>query len=116
VLEPTQGILAALLLSILGVPEDRIIADYVKSDEWHHVALAGIENDSRAAALDRAKFERAPAEAIRHALQHMRRTAGGVEAYLLGAGLTADEMRRLRAALLRPGAAVAAAGGAHAKL
>ncbi|KAI8463692.1 MAG: protein-tyrosine phosphatase-like protein [Monoraphidium minutum] len=98
------GILAALLLSVLGASEEQIVADYVKSDAWHHVALAGIENDSRVAALDRAKFERAPAAAMRHALAHLRETAGGPEAYLLSAGLTAEELRRLRAALLRPGA------------
>lgn len=96
------GILAALLLSILGATEDQIVADYVKSDAWHHVALAGIEDDSRVAKLDRAKFERAPEEAMRHALRHIRRTYGGVEEYLLGAGLTTGEVGRLRAALLRP--------------
>jgi hypothetical protein len=54
---------------VLGATDDQIIADYVKSDSWHHMALAGIENDSRIATLDRAKFERAPAEAMRHALR-----------------------------------------------
>lgn len=47
VTKPLQGILAALLLSILGATEEQIVADYIRSDEWHHVALAGIENDSR---------------------------------------------------------------------
>lgn len=42
-----QGILAALLLGVLGASPDQIVADYHRSDEWHHVALAGIENDSR---------------------------------------------------------------------
>lgn len=37
---------------------------------------------------------------MRHALRYLKQTAGGAEAYLLEAGLTADEVRRLRAALL----------------
>lgn len=41
------GVLAALLLSLLGASDDAIVADYARSDAWHHVALAGIENDSR---------------------------------------------------------------------
>ncbi|GBF91640.1 hypothetical protein Rsub_03944 [Raphidocelis subcapitata] len=107
------GILAMLLLSVLGATEDQIVADYARSDAWHHVALAGIENDSRVAALDRAKFERAPAAAMRHALRYVRDAAGGAERYLLDAGLSADEMARLRAALLRPGSG---GGGRPAKL
>lgn len=106
-----QGILAALLLSILGATEDQIVADYIKSDEWHHVALAGIEDDSRVAKLDRAKFERAPAEAMRHALQHVKSAHGGVEAYLESAGVTKEQMRRIREALLRPGAGGGAGSG-----
>jgi hypothetical protein len=84
-----QGILAALLLSLLGATDDQIVADYVKSDSWHHMALAGIENDSRIATLDRAKFERAPAEAMRHALQVRPARGGGhglVRARRVGAG------------------------------
>jgi hypothetical protein len=78
------------------------------------VALAGIENDSRVAKLDRAKFERAPREAIVHALDYIKRTAGSVEAYLIEAGFSKGEMERLRAALLKgPGAG---AGKVHAKL
>lgn len=41
---------------------------------------------------------------MRHALRHIARTAGSVEAYLLEAGFSADDMQRLRAALLRPAA------------
>lgn len=81
------------------------------------MALAGIENDSRVATLDRAKFERAPAEAMRHAFDHIKKTAGSVEGYLLGAGFSAGEMQRLRAALLRPERGENGGGsGAQAKL
>jgi len=59
-----------------------------RSDAYHVVALAGIEEQDEMQALDKAKFERAPREAMVHALAFMRDMAGAVPAYLdrCGAG------------------------------
>lgn len=63
------------------------------------VALAGIENDSRVVGLDRAKFERAPREAMLHGMKYLRQHYGSVEEYLDGAGFSVEEQARLRRAL-----------------
>lgn len=79
--------------------EEAILADYVKSDEYHMVGLAGIEDNPKATGLDRDIFERAPREAMQFALQLIQ-NAGGVEQYLTQAGLTRQEQEQLRDLLL----------------
>lgn len=98
------GLLAALLLSVLGASEAQVLADYVKSDAYHQVALAGLEDNPKVTGLDRQKFERAPREAMHSALQLLREQYGGVAAYLERAGLGRDEQAELRELLLQPDA------------
>eukprot|EP00775_Hariotina_reticulata_P010394 gene10394-10552_t len=94
------GLTAMLLLSILGCSEEQILQDYVRSDEFHMVALAGLEENPKVTGLDRAKFERAPREAMHHALQFIKQRWGGVHQYLVEAGFGRDEQQQLRDALL----------------
>lgn len=94
------GLVAALLLSTLGASEEQILQDYVISDKYHMVALAGLEENPRVTGLDRTKFERAPREAMHHALQFISEKFGGVQQYLVKAGFGLEEQEELRQLLL----------------
>lgn len=99
------GLVAALVLSVLGASDEEILSDYVISDKYHMVALAGIEQDPQASGLDRSKFERAPREAMEHALEFIREQYGGVEQYLVQNGFNVAEQEELRQLLLESPAA-----------
>uniref|UniRef100_A0A383V676 Tyrosine specific protein phosphatases domain-containing protein n=1 Tax=Tetradesmus obliquus TaxID=3088 RepID=A0A383V676_TETOB len=97
------GLLAALLLSLLGASEEAILQDYVISDQFHMVALAGLEENPKVTGLDREKFERAPREAMHAALQFIQETSGSIPQYLAAAGFGKAEQEELRQLLLRDG-------------
>ena len=99
------GLVAALLLGVVGVAPETIAADYAltaenlrpRDEEW-------LEHGPG----DRAEREElllrfAPtAEVMLEVLDHLTDRYGGVEAYLLEAGVTPDDLDRLRARLLAP--------------
>lgn len=96
------GIAVALLLSLIGVAEADIAADYTLS-----VAnLAGEFNAAIAAAPDdeaRVLVERsydAQAETMLATLAHLRTRHGGAETYLARGGLAAGDIQRIRDRLL----------------
>lgn len=64
------------------------------------VALAGLEENPKVTGLDRAKFERAPREAMHHALQFIKQRWGGVSQYLVEAGFGLEEQQQLQDLLL----------------
>ena len=96
------GIAVALLLGLGGVSEADIAADYALSE----AALA----NERAAALAAAPDEEARARVLRGydsraetmlaTLAHLRVRHGGAAAYLMRAGLTGPEIKRIRERLL----------------
>jgi protein-tyrosine phosphatase len=101
------GVVVALLLALVGVPDDLIADDYALSRlnlpaltrEW----LDGITLD----AAERERYIRdiadpAP-EAMLAMLDHLRERHGGAEAYLLGGGVSSEEVALLRARLVEPG-------------
>lgn len=96
------GIAVALLLSLVGVDDAQIAADYTLSV----ASLAAELEAALAAAPDeeaRARIERgydARAETMLATLAHLRERHGGAEAYLARAGLSAADMRRIRERLL----------------
>lgn len=47
------GLLAALLLSVLGAGREAVLDDYERSDAFHVVALAGLEENPKVTGLDR---------------------------------------------------------------
>ena len=90
------GTVAALLLGLVGVPEEVIIEDYALSQErlrplWKQMVeeVGGEEN------ADFWLKPTATAEMMHHTLEHLRERYGSVRDYLLSAGLTADELTRL---------------------
>ena len=109
------GVLVALILEVLGVPEELVIADYLRSDvyaqnlkgreglgeqlekvfgflpddEWIDV-LVGVDE-----------------EFIRTALETARGEWGSVEGFFLAADVSAELLERFRAALTEPRSGVA---------
>ncbi|KAG2499238.1 hypothetical protein HYH03_002817 [Edaphochlamys debaryana] len=94
------GLVAAAVLAVAGASEEQIVADYTRSDAFHRVALAGLEKREELAGLDRAKFERAPPEAMRATLEYVRRRYGSFSGYLTHIGFGPEKQRRLRELLL----------------
>jgi protein tyrosine/serine phosphatase len=96
------GIVVALLLRLAGVPIDEIASDYALSGERlrprHERWFASAESDEERARIER--IAATPAEAMQAVLEAIDEQYGGVERYLLDAGLPADVLeaarRRLR--------------------
>ena len=97
------GIVIALVLAVLGVPDEVIAADYALSSGYlgaQAVTIVGDIQDS--AGLDRqatADLLASPPGLILDALARARAAAGTVEGYLLAHGVSAAELAALRARL-----------------
>jgi protein-tyrosine phosphatase len=102
------GLVAALLLGLVAVEAETIAADYALSAEY---LRARDEEWIRNGPGDRAEREErlrrwAPTAAVMAAvLDHLAGRYGGVEAYLLQAGVAPTDLARLRARLLNSGGA-----------
>jgi len=100
------GVIIALVLSAVGVPDEVIAADYAATamflgEEFRAQAvarniLAGHDQERLA------KMLACEPQLILDTLAMVREQHGTVEAYLLAHGLTADELEALRAVLLEP--------------
>ncbi len=99
------GVAVSLLLDAAGVEREAVVADYERSEqqlagEWSERMLGmitgmGVPLSDEVVTL----ITRAPAEAIRTALDWVEETHGSSAAYLRTGGLTAIEYDRLRARL-----------------
>lgn len=96
------GMVVALALSVAGVPEDEIIADYFVTQErlapWLAEQLAAEPDESLHAEMTEWRDTRAGS--IVAILDHLDRVYGGPEAYLRHGGLTQYQLDSLRARLL----------------
>jgi protein-tyrosine phosphatase len=88
------GVLVAIVLDLLGVPRDRIAADYTLSD-----APSQALRDWRAA-LDPGRRDpvpagiyRAPADAMPHFFDALEHRFGSLDAYLTGVGIPVEQTR-----------------------
>ncbi|WP_350278466.1 tyrosine-protein phosphatase [Kribbella sp. HUAS MG21] len=96
------GMIVALALSVAGVPEEEIVADYFLTQ----ARLAAWLEEQLAAELDASKhpemmeFRDTRAESIVAILRHLDTRYGGPEAYLRHGGLTDEDLARLRARLV----------------
>jgi protein-tyrosine phosphatase len=98
------GVVIALVLAVLGVPDELIAADYALSglyldpDQTPAIgqlsASTGLGEELTRALLG------SPPELILEILGRVRATAGSVDGYLLAHGLTGTGLARLRAALI----------------
>jgi len=108
------GIATALLLAVLGVPDDIIIADYTLSNHYYEAFAAYTQ-----ATLDRMRWVRltpdvvqpfllADARIMEQTLAHVRAHYGSVEQYLRDkAGLSAQTLDIVRQKLLEPSNSIA---------
>jgi protein-tyrosine phosphatase len=100
------GVLAALLLSILGVPDDTIVGDYSLSDHALGPAVAWAESNDPEWAARMAAFPpwilRAPSQSLQAFLDILRDRHGSIDGYLADAGVEPEVADVLRARLLEP--------------
>lgn len=97
------GIVTALLLSIAGVPRDVIAEDYVASSIYLKPIHDGWINEKPRTEEEIASFYQwfySPAQAILGPLAYLDERFGGVESYLLAAGVTEDELAAIRQRLV----------------
>ena len=96
------GVIAAFLLSLVGVPDETVADDWTASDAYlqplYEEWLAN-ETDP-AIRAKRAEGFVTHAEHIVDVLSYVRRTYGSVEEYLFAGGVTADQLNRARRRLL----------------
>ena len=100
------GLLAALVLSSLGVSDDDVVADYALSQEAMDrlVTWAIGEGQDLAARINGVPTAHLAAEpeAMRRLLTWVRESYGSTPAYLVALGVSADAIDALAAALLTP--------------
>jgi protein-tyrosine phosphatase len=100
------GVLAALLLALLGVPDDTIVADYHLSDQALAPAIAWAESNDPQWAARMAAFPpwllRAPHDTMQAFLDVLRERHGSIDGYLTDAGVEPAVIDTLRARLLEP--------------
>jgi protein-tyrosine phosphatase len=100
------GLISALLLGLVGVPAETIAADYAmtaellrpREQEW----LEGCPPEERAEREAMLARYAPTAEVMLEVLEGLGDRYGEVEAYLLQAGVSHDDLRRLRDRLLGP--------------
>ncbi|MGW7683496.1 tyrosine-protein phosphatase [Kribbella sp. NPDC054772] len=96
------GMVVALALSVAGVPEQEIVADYFRTQSrmaaWLEEQLADEPDLSRHPEMR--EFRDTRAESIVAILRHLDANYGGPEAYLRHGGLTDTDLSKLRARLV----------------
>lgn len=98
------GLVVALVLEVIGVPDEIIAADYAMSGAYLGAGAARAISRIRAISgvgrwLDLGALGASP-QVIRDALARIRARSGTVSEYLIGNGLTPGNLRNLRAALV----------------
>jgi protein-tyrosine phosphatase len=98
------GIVAALVLHLLGVPDDVIVADYALSHEPHERRMARARTDPRPGDLDYDSFPAvytgAHPDTMASFLAEARRRHGDLDVLLAAGGLGQATVERLRGELL----------------
>ena len=98
------GLVAALILGIAGVPDEVIAGDYAMSAQFLDPAAARVISRIRAIGGAASRLSLgvlgAPPGLIIDALARVRAKAGSVAGYLMQHGLTEDDTRALRAAVV----------------
>jgi protein-tyrosine phosphatase len=94
------GLVAAMLLSLAGVPAEHIAADYGETDrqlaKQYEVWISEAEPEKRDAFREEL---RCPPERILGVLEHMEHKWGGVQGYLEAAGMTPANIATVAARL-----------------
>jgi protein-tyrosine phosphatase len=97
------GLLAAVLLGLLGVDDDAIVADYERTSDALPAMMARWEARGGLGQYDPEVIKpylTAEAATMRHALGAVYDAHGSIEQYVLDHGLGTDEVAHLRATLV----------------
>ena len=94
--EDRTGLVTAILLSLVGVPDDAIIADHSLSLTLETLAARGYHGRGAAQRIS------APLRAMEALLGMVRERWGSMEGYLAEAGSTAPEIQAIREKAVRP--------------
>jgi len=94
------GVVCALTLSLLGVSDADIAADYALTESSAERFNAYLREHLPEHAVAPPAYHASPAEAMLLFLSELRQRHGSVEHYLLDAGLDAEQIAALRAHLL----------------
>jgi len=107
------GLTTMLLLSIAGVPKQQIVEDFAMSPRYlwrrtHDKNTGTVHNlhpddfDSSPEARQAYDTEKniCPPQAMSASIEHIERTYGSVREYLVGGGVTEEEMRLLRSEIV----------------
>ena len=98
------GLLAALLLGILGASEETIVADYARSSDAIPAMLARLDAGGSVYDPEVVRpYLTADAATMEYALAKIGERYGSIEQYVTGNGLELHEIASLRAALVEPG-------------
>jgi protein tyrosine/serine phosphatase len=93
------GAVVAVLLSLVGVPDEVIADDYALTALSLAPLISEWLDEMSSDPAERARLERLAIpsrEAMLETLAHLRRRHGGAEAYLLAGGVTPADLERLR--------------------
>ncbi len=96
------GVVAALLLSLAGVPDETVAQDWIVTDEYLqplYEEWLATETDAAVRAKRLEGFV-TRAEHIVDVLTYVRRTHGSVQEYLFAGGVTADQLDHAKRRLL----------------
>ena len=99
------GLISALLLGLVGVPEETIAADYTLTAEYRNYAY--LDSNPEPLGVGPADFtvegyraQSCPPEVMLDTLRYLDERYGGIEAYVRSTGVTDDDIAALRAALV----------------
>jgi len=99
------GVLAALVLDILGVDREVIVADYVITADRLELVLDRIRTDpTYSAGMSKVPASRFTVEAgtMERFLDELHAAYGGARSWALGAGVSPTDLDRMRRVLLEP--------------
>ena len=94
------GVVCALTLSLLGVSDDDVAADYALSTAASERFSAWLRASLPSTAVPPAPFMASPAQAMHLFLAELRQRHGSIEGYAAHAGLTPDDLATMRSHLL----------------
>ncbi len=97
------GVVCALTLSLLGVADDDVAADYALSTAASERFSAWLRESFPTVTIPPAPFMASPAAAMLVFLSELRERHGSIEGYAKHAGLTDDDLTALRSHLLTEG-------------
>lgn len=102
------GLVIAFLLTILGVPQETVIADYTQSNQhldFFRTISADLTRQIRRFGISDEQIDHlyiADGEVLRRAFVHIGQKYGSVENYLLMHGVSAETLVQIRRNLLEP--------------